>query len=38
LEVTFCQKIRDEKKFAGLDELKAAIAADMLAAKEVFAK
>lgn len=36
LEVTFCQKIRDEKKFAGLDELKAAIAADMAAAKNYF--
>ena len=36
LEVIFCQKIRDEKKFAGLDELKAAIAADMAAAKNYF--
>jgi len=36
LEVIFCQKIREEKKFAGLDELKAAIAADMAAAKNYF--
>ena len=35
LTVTFVHKIRDEQKFAGLDELKAAIEADKAKAKEI---
>lgn len=35
LTVEFVEKIRDEQKFSGLEELKAAIAADKLAAKEI---
>ena len=37
LEVTFIEKIRDEKKFSGLDELKAAIADDIAAARIILA-
>lgn len=36
LSIEFCQKIREEKKFNGLDELKAAIANDMKVAREFF--
>ena len=36
LSIEFCQKIREEKKFNGLDELKAAIANDMTVAREFF--
>lgn len=36
LSVEFCQKIREEQKFNGLDELKAAIEKDMKAAREFF--
>ncbi|MFT4765396.1 MAG: riboflavin kinase/FMN adenylyltransferase [Oleispira sp.] len=36
LSIEFCQKIREEKKFKGLDELKAAIAQDMTVAREFF--
>lgn len=36
LSVEFCQKIREEQKFNGLDELKAAIAKDMNVAREYF--
>ncbi|PHR97856.1 MAG: bifunctional riboflavin kinase/FMN adenylyltransferase [Blastopirellula sp.] len=36
LTIEFCQKIREEKKFKGLDELKAAIANDMQVAREFF--
>ena len=36
LTIEFCQKIREEKKFNGLDELKAAIANDMQVARELF--
>lgn len=36
LTIEFCQKIREEKKFNGLDELKAAIAKDMQVAREYF--
>ena len=36
LTIEFCQKIREEKKFNGLDELKAAIANDMQVAREFF--
>lgn len=36
LTVAFLHKIRDEQKFAGLDELKAAIAADKQAAQHYF--
>ncbi|MBL4798253.1 MAG: bifunctional riboflavin kinase/FAD synthetase [Oleispira sp.] len=36
LTIEFCQKIREEKKFNGLDELKAAIANDMKVAREFF--
>jgi riboflavin kinase/FMN adenylyltransferase len=36
LSIEFCQKIREEKKFKGLDELKAAIAQDMTVAREIF--
>jgi riboflavin kinase/FMN adenylyltransferase len=36
LEVTFAAKLRDEKKFASLDELKAQIARDISEAKRVF--
>jgi len=38
VKVTFRQKIREEKKFAGLDELKIAIAADMVAARAYFTR
>ena len=37
LEILFLQKIREEKKFAGPDELKRQIAADVLAAKKILA-
>ncbi|WP_221800152.1 bifunctional riboflavin kinase/FAD synthetase [Oceanobacter mangrovi] len=37
LTVTFCHKIRDEKKFNGLDELKQAIACDKNTARRYFA-
>jgi riboflavin kinase/FMN adenylyltransferase len=36
LTIEFCRKIREEKKFNGLDELKAAIANDMQIAREFF--
>jgi riboflavin kinase/FMN adenylyltransferase len=36
LSIEFCQKIREEKKFNGLDELKAAIGNDMSIAREFF--
>ena len=36
LSIEFCQKIREEKKFNGLDELKAAIANDMEVARDFF--
>lgn len=36
LEVTFIDKLRDERKFASLDELKAQIARDIAAAREHF--
>jgi riboflavin kinase/FMN adenylyltransferase len=36
LSIEFCQKIREEKKFKGLDELKAAIDHDMNVAREFF--
>lgn len=36
LSIEFCQKIREEKKFNGLDELKAAIGNDMSVAREFF--
>jgi len=36
LTIEFCQKIREEKKFKGLDELKAAIANDMQVARDFF--
>lgn len=36
LEIQFCHKIRDEKKFASFDELKNQIAMDVKAAKEYF--
>ncbi len=36
LSIEFCQKIREEKKFNGLDELKAAIGNDMKVAREFF--
>tara|TARA_B110001454_G_scaffold160341_1_gene149755 strand:- start:1577 stop:2572 length:996 start_codon:yes stop_codon:yes gene_type:complete len=36
LSIEFCQKIREEKKFNGLDELKAAIAKDINVAREFF--
>ena len=35
LEITFVQRLREEKKFAGLDELKAQIARDVAAARKV---
>lgn len=35
VEVTFVEKLRDEKKFAGLDQLKAAIANDANKAREL---
>ncbi len=38
LRVTFLHKLRDEKKFAGLDELKAAIATDEQNARQWFAE
>jgi len=38
LRVHFLHKLRDEKKFAGLDELKAAIATDEQNARQWFAK
>jgi riboflavin kinase/FMN adenylyltransferase len=38
VEVIFRHKIRDEKKFSGLDELKGAIAADIQSAKTYFAQ
>jgi riboflavin kinase/FMN adenylyltransferase len=37
LQVQFCHKIRDEKKFAGLDALTAAIREDIETAKHYFA-
>ena len=36
LSIEFCQKIREEKRFNGLDELKAAIGNDMRIAREFF--
>ena len=36
LSIEFCQKIREEKKFSGLDELKVAIGNDMKVAREFF--
>jgi riboflavin kinase/FMN adenylyltransferase len=36
LSIEFCQKIREEKKFNGLDELKVAIGNDMQVAREFF--
>jgi riboflavin kinase/FMN adenylyltransferase len=36
LSIEFCLKIREEQKFNGLDELKAAIAKDMKVAREFF--
>lgn len=36
LSIEFCLKIREEKKFNGLDELKAAIGNDMKVAREFF--
>jgi len=36
LSIEFCQKIREEQKFNGLDELKAAIGNDMKVAREFF--
>ncbi len=36
LSIEFCQKIREEQKFNGLDELKAAIGNDMNVAREFF--
>ena len=36
LSIEFCQKIREEKKFNGLDELKEAIGNDMKVAREYF--
>lgn len=36
LSIEFCQKIREEKKFNGLDELKAAIGNDMKVARDFF--
>ena len=36
LSIEFCQKIREEKKFNGLDELKVAIGNDMSVAREFF--
>jgi riboflavin kinase/FMN adenylyltransferase len=36
LSIEFCLKIREEKKFNGLDELKAAIAKDMKVARDFF--
>jgi riboflavin kinase/FMN adenylyltransferase len=36
LSIEFCQKIREEKKFNGLDELKAAIEQDMRVARDFF--
>ncbi len=36
IQVVFCKKLRDEKKFSSLDELKENIAKDIVAAKEFF--
>ncbi|MBA34388.1 MAG: bifunctional riboflavin kinase/FMN adenylyltransferase [Oleispira sp.] len=36
LSIEFCQKIREEQKFNGLDELKAAISNDMKVARDFF--
>ncbi len=36
IQVAFCKKLRDEKKFSSLDELKENIAKDIVAAKEFF--
>jgi riboflavin kinase/FMN adenylyltransferase len=36
LEIVFTEKLRDEKKFSSVDELKAQIAKDIARAKEVF--
>ena len=36
MEVIFAAKLRDEQKFASLDELKAQIARDIVAAKSRF--
>jgi len=38
LRITFLHKLRDEKKFAGLDELKTAIATDEQNARQWFAQ
>jgi len=38
LRVRFLHKLRDEQKFAGLDELKAAIATDEQNARQWFSK
>ena len=35
LRVEFVDKIRDEKKFSGIEELKAAIAQDVVTAKQM---
>jgi riboflavin kinase/FMN adenylyltransferase len=36
LSIEFCQKIREEQKFNGLDELKTAIGNDMKVARDFF--
>ena len=36
LEIVFAEKLRDEKKFPSVDELKAQIARDIVRAKEIF--
>jgi riboflavin kinase/FMN adenylyltransferase len=36
MEVTFAEKLREEKKFESMDELKGQIAADILRAQELF--
>ena len=36
MEIAFVRKLRDEKKFAGIEELKAQIASDVLAARAEF--
>jgi riboflavin kinase/FMN adenylyltransferase len=38
VKVVFCSKLRNEKKFDGLEELKQAIAADVTQAKLFFAE
>ena len=38
VKVSFYGRLRDEKRFEGVDELKSAITGDVIAAREYFSK